>query len=301
MADLQIREVRLRDATQVLEIARASFPEERALQSLSPAGVRGLFCLYRLLRALQRLRGKPWFKMYVAEAGGQVVAGVMVDWHRRYAYVRSLMVHPEFRGQGIGRRLLSHAVEEAFRFGAPKVVLDVRADNTLACRLYESLGFRTFEERVELLREASPLQVETSWPRGFRCARVCPWDRRVWKALEASRTPEAAAVYGPWSRFSLLRRLVFRRIWLVAEAQGQAAALLILGGKNPVRLNVLVLPEYEGAGLEEALLALGLREARGKTVALRTRAHKTRLLRVAQELGFQEKARVRGMVLEKSG
>jgi RimJ/RimL family protein N-acetyltransferase len=50
-------------------------------------------------------------------------------------------VHPEYRGQGVGRRLIAAALEKARRRGLERIELDVFADNVPARRLYESVGF----------------------------------------------------------------------------------------------------------------------------------------------------------------
>jgi ribosomal protein S18 acetylase RimI-like enzyme len=58
-------------------------------------------------------------------------------------YVAALGVERRGRGRGIGRALLGAAFGAFARSGAPRVVLDVDADNlTGATRLYESVGMR---------------------------------------------------------------------------------------------------------------------------------------------------------------
>lgn len=49
----------------------------------------------------------------------------------------------EYRGQGIGERLLLACVEKAQRNGISRVALEVRIDNESAIKLYEKVGFRT--------------------------------------------------------------------------------------------------------------------------------------------------------------
>jgi RimJ/RimL family protein N-acetyltransferase len=56
----------------------------------------------------------------------------------------------EHRGRGIGFRLLSAALEDAFRRGLERVELDVRVDNVRAIALYEKIGFT----REGLIRDA---------------------------------------------------------------------------------------------------------------------------------------------------
>jgi RimJ/RimL family protein N-acetyltransferase len=59
-------------------------------------------------------------------------------------------VVPDYRGRGIGTRLMDQALKKAFATGFVRVVLSVRADNTRAIRLYEKFGF----VREGVLRDA---------------------------------------------------------------------------------------------------------------------------------------------------
>lgn len=53
-----------------------------------------------------------------------------------------MFVRREWRGQGIGKRLLTACLAAAKAGGLEKVELQVFADNLTAIRLYESAGFR---------------------------------------------------------------------------------------------------------------------------------------------------------------
>lgn len=52
-----------------------------------------------------------------------------------------VLVAPPARRQGIGRRLVTAGIAEAYRSGAAEMILEVRADNRAAIGLYRSLGF----------------------------------------------------------------------------------------------------------------------------------------------------------------
>lgn len=57
------------------------------------------------------------------------------------AHLLNLCIAPEAQGQGHGRRLLRHFIEQAMRYHADTVYLEVRPSNCTAIRLYESVGF----------------------------------------------------------------------------------------------------------------------------------------------------------------
>lgn len=56
-------------------------------------------------------------------------------------YIDTVAVFPEFRGIGIGRKLVSETCDKAFSLGHERVGLIVDNDNTRAEALYTSLGF----------------------------------------------------------------------------------------------------------------------------------------------------------------
>ena len=57
------------------------------------------------------------------------------------SYLHRIAVRPDLGGQGIGRRLLQAAFDWAYKAGARSMVLNVRAVNDRAIRLYEKNGF----------------------------------------------------------------------------------------------------------------------------------------------------------------
>lgn len=128
MGEIKIREARIRDTPRILEMVKLSFPEEIGLFGLNMGQIRDLLAIYGLLWALQRLRHRPFFQFFVAESAGKAVAGAMMDLYEDYAYVSTVMVHPEHRRRGVGKTLLSQALAEVFRLGAKRTVLHVRGE-----------------------------------------------------------------------------------------------------------------------------------------------------------------------------
>ena len=59
----------------------------------------------------------------------------------RDCYLSNIAVYPQFRGLGLGTKLLGVIQEEARKTGSRRVVLDAETDNKRAVKLYERLGY----------------------------------------------------------------------------------------------------------------------------------------------------------------
>lgn len=56
-------------------------------------------------------------------------------------YLSSIAVYPEFRGLGVGTKLLSVIGRESEKTCNNKIILDVETNNKKAIKLYERLGY----------------------------------------------------------------------------------------------------------------------------------------------------------------
>jgi ribosomal-protein-alanine N-acetyltransferase len=81
--------------------------------------------------------------------GGYIAARINAD----ELHVNNIGVWPESRRHGVGGALLGAALEAAARRGAVEAVLEVRAGNLTARRMYERFGFRVVGERKNYYRE----------------------------------------------------------------------------------------------------------------------------------------------------
>jgi ribosomal protein S18 acetylase RimI-like enzyme len=61
---------------------------------------------------------------------------------QRVAWIATIAVHPDFRGQGIGGELMQIAEN---RSGMPAIRLSVRASNTAAQKLYQGRGYEQID------------------------------------------------------------------------------------------------------------------------------------------------------------
>ena len=78
----------------------------------------------------------------VAAGTDDEVLGYAVCWTiEGESHLLNIAVHPERRGRGVGRALLSECIRRAALAGASLIYLEVRAGNEAAQRLYLSMGF----------------------------------------------------------------------------------------------------------------------------------------------------------------
>lgn len=66
-------------------------------------------------------------------------------------YLSNVAVYPEFRGQGIGTKLLAAVEEEVKDIGRKRIVLKAETHNKRAINLYERLGYK-IEQRTPVLK-----------------------------------------------------------------------------------------------------------------------------------------------------
>jgi putative acetyltransferase len=61
-------------------------------------------------------------------------------------------VLPEYRGRGIGRRLIDACIAKAWQSGITRIELEARADNERAIHLYERIGFSKESTKKRAMR-----------------------------------------------------------------------------------------------------------------------------------------------------
>ncbi|MDX6204937.1 MAG: hypothetical protein QOE76_913 [Frankiales bacterium] len=113
---------------------------------------------------------RAWFDDLLAQARAHRVRVCVVSlgdrvvgfgfWERfsylvlsRNATVRKVMTHPEVRGRGVGRALMSSLIDDAQAAGVENLVLDVRGNNHGAMALYEAMGFEVTGRRPSFIAD----------------------------------------------------------------------------------------------------------------------------------------------------
>jgi len=116
--------MRLADVPQVLEIERLSFSTPWPQQAFE-----------------QELTANRLASYIVARTSDRVIAfggiWLMVD----EAHITTFSVHPDWRRQRVGSRLLLALLERALELGAARATLEVRVSNEPAQALYRRFGF----------------------------------------------------------------------------------------------------------------------------------------------------------------
>ncbi|WP_284976414.1 ribosomal protein S18-alanine N-acetyltransferase [Arthrobacter sp. efr-133-TYG-104] len=91
----------------------------------------------------------------VAEVAGEIVAYAGLMCIEPIADVQTIAVVPEFEGKGIGSAILTELIHEARRRHAADVLLEVRADNPRAQKLYLRFGFEQIHIRPRYYRDGT--------------------------------------------------------------------------------------------------------------------------------------------------
>lgn len=82
-------------------------------------------------------------QFYVAKINGKLVGFIGIEKIQDEARVTHMAVHPIYRKQGVGKKLLSMAL----KFDVTKFILEVRESNIIAQKLYGSFGFKEVSRR----------------------------------------------------------------------------------------------------------------------------------------------------------
>lgn len=91
--------------------------------------------------------------VFVAEREGQVV-GYITTWQDREAgigHIPNIAIAAEFRGHGLGRQLIEHALNHFRRGGLSHAKIETLVQNEVGNHLYRSLGFREVARQIHFV------------------------------------------------------------------------------------------------------------------------------------------------------
>jgi ribosomal protein S18 acetylase RimI-like enzyme len=300
-----------RDLPQVADLIEQAFAGE--LDAGGQAALRELRWMGHMggMASLLSLVGGNWphqFGGYVWVEDGRVVGNVTVqraDDHARRWQIANVAVAPAYRGRGIARALMEAALDHIQAHDGTWAVLQVRADNVIACGLYERMGFEAISGSSEMRRPGppwSPLPVSMPWL-------LEPLPAAAWREvydLAVASLPTLAQWWQPLrpQRFQAtvdqrlgewLNRLSGQeRVWRLGLREGgrMAVAVLVRGIRRQLahRLEVWVHRAHWGKW-EESLTAQALNLLIGyptRDVVIQVNTEYTALMEALRASGFQD-------------
>ena len=93
--------------------------------------------------------------IFVVEVDGRVVGGV-TTWQDRDAgigHIPNIAIDASHRGQGLGRRLLEHALQHFRESGLTHAKIETLVQNEVGQHIYTSLGFREVARQIHFVAE----------------------------------------------------------------------------------------------------------------------------------------------------
>ena len=99
------------------------------------------------------LTDNPASRCWVADLDGKVVGMIVVWLIVNEAHVATVATDPEYRRQGIGKRLLAHALRHMIPEGARSSFLEVRESNLVAQEMYRKFGYEITGRRRRYYRD----------------------------------------------------------------------------------------------------------------------------------------------------
>lgn len=265
----------MRDLPAIVELVALGFEEELDPQGQKMLAEMRQTARHRTLSALTMgVELDPVGFVWVEE--GRVVGNLSL----RYALpgrikgqlIGNVVVHPDYRGMGIGRALVEAAILAVQRQESRWIGLEVRADNPVACGLYAQMGFETVGKQQHLLRPAHvPWPPSAASRLSWRVSK--PKDRLLWTQLaDAIYTRRQKWVlevrpsqytFGGWER-RLNRWLEGERedAWLYGKEEARLAISVRTDRRSQFHLWDILAHPAEGVTGAQAVVAQALQATR---------------------------------------
>ena len=82
-------------------------------------------------------------RLYVGWLGDRAAGMIRLHQGASSAFLYSFLVHPDLRGRGYGRQILTGILDRLVAEDWPHIMIEVATGNAIALSLYRSCGFRT--------------------------------------------------------------------------------------------------------------------------------------------------------------
>lgn len=222
------------------------WPMVRLAQALSPS-----------LRDI--LRGCVW------EQDGRMVATSFTqrDGSSDLWMISNVGVLPEYRRQGIARKLVEATLELIRQHGGRRVILEVIDGNLPAYTLYQRLGFEHYSGSVDLQLKPedlpAELPAEPALPAGYACLPLGPFEWQPRMELEKRISPENLLKYEPLEEARFRRPLMMRLlrpVFIAAEGTSEQDFVLRTVGEGSIVARYGYAASRRGKGVNQLRLVL---------------------------------------------
>jgi ribosomal protein S18 acetylase RimI-like enzyme len=281
--NVTIEKVQRSDLEQLEKLFATAFAGEVDLQQIKRR-IRRARQFYYILQPLSKFSGwiKNHFDVYAVKIAGQVVGFIQLSYlNSAQLHIDYIAFSKQYRGQGLGRWVLTTLLETVADANNQDVVLEVRVDNP-AYKLYQRLGFRSVTEILHyemiLGGTTSSLPSPDDELPGFRKltakdrgqlyrlykASVPPGLRRVIKRSYREFNPSMLVRHLDWAKNYLMRK---QKTNFVVEQSDKIVALVTISSYVKTQnyiISLIIHQSYEY--LRPALLkkAINLIEASHK-------------------------------------
>jgi ribosomal protein S18 acetylase RimI-like enzyme len=275
------------------------------------------------LRWLNRFRPFLWWTLltnfeqtnfltgFVWEEDGRIVGNVTINQvgpnSRRWS-ISNVAVDKNYRGRGIAANLLMAGFDMVKNYNGSSILLQVRADNLPAKKLYNSFKFKEIGGTAYLQLNQVLKVNSQSLPSGVILrTRQYDWrdNRQVYKLIKAT-TPtlvqqewpvrQSQIWIGEYERVEDFFRWLIGNTpayWVAEDNRNLIAAVTIQPGlwKQPHTIELTVHPEWRGH-LEKPLISRALKYLsrwKSQSVVVKHLVDHTEAITVFKEYGFQEK------------
>ena len=83
------------------------------------------------------------FPYVIVLKGEERIVGHIIYWRiKEEVQISNIAIHPDFRGLGIGKKVMSTIMDKIKKEGVSYIFLEVRPSNNRAVALYKKLGFQ---------------------------------------------------------------------------------------------------------------------------------------------------------------
>lgn len=150
---LVIRPFQASDLSRIIAITVDAFEPvsiDRNIELQSGGPINGRDWRWRKARHIEEDAKREPEGIFVAEQGRSVV-GYITTWHDSEAgvgYIPNLAVTAECRGLGVGRQLISRALDRFRELGLAYARIETLDQNPVGQSLYPSLGFREVARQI---------------------------------------------------------------------------------------------------------------------------------------------------------